>query len=53
VPILLYLISHLAVPELEDDRVHDLRAYYFRHARWTQGLLVMAIAVSYVAQPIG
>jgi hypothetical protein len=40
VPILLYLISHLAVPDLEDDRIHDMRVYYFRHARWTQGLLL-------------
>jgi hypothetical protein len=39
-PILLYLISHLAVPDLEDDRVHDMRDYYFRHARWTQGLML-------------
>ena len=40
VPIQLYLISHLAVPELEDDRVHDMREYYFRHARWIQGLML-------------
>jgi hypothetical protein len=44
-PILLYLISHLAVPDLEDDRVHDLRDYYFRHARWTQGLLLGVVVV--------
>jgi hypothetical protein len=43
VPILLYLISHLAVPELEDGRVHDMRQYYYRHARWTQGLLLGAV----------
>jgi hypothetical protein len=43
VPILLYLISHLAVPDLEDDRIHDMRDYYFRHARWTQGLLLGVI----------
>jgi hypothetical protein len=39
-PILLYLISHLAVPDLEDERIHDMRDYYFRHARWTQGLML-------------
>jgi hypothetical protein len=51
VPILLYLISHLAVPDLEDDRIHDMRDYYFRHARWTQGLLlgvVVAGALSHL-----
>ena len=37
VPILLYLISHLAVPELDDGRVHDLRDYYYRHGQWMQG----------------
>ena len=50
-PILLYLISHLAVPDLEDDRIHDMRDYYFRHARWTQGLLlgvVIAGALSHL-----
>jgi len=49
-PILLYLISHLAVPELEDDREHDMRAYYYRHARWIQGLLLAALIVGVLAQ---
>jgi hypothetical protein len=49
-PILLYLISHLAVPELEDERTHDLREYYFRHARWIQGLLLAALVVGVLAQ---
>ena len=49
VPILLYLISHLAVPELEDDRVHDMREYYFRHARWTQGLLLAVLVAGALA----
>ncbi len=51
VPILLYLISHLAVPELEDDRVHDMRDYYYREARWIQGLMlgvVVAGALTHV-----
>lgn len=46
VPILLYLISHLAVPELEDDRVHDMRDYYFRQARWLQGLLLAVLVMA-------
>ncbi len=40
VPILLYLISHLAVPELENGVSHDMREYYYRHARWIQGLML-------------
>ena len=50
VPILLYLISHLAVPDREDGRSPDMRDDYFRHARWTQGLLrgvVVAGALSH------
>jgi hypothetical protein len=46
VPILLYLISHLAVPELEDDRIHDMREYYFRQARWLQGLLLAVLVAA-------
>jgi hypothetical protein len=51
-PILLYLISHLAVPELEDDRIHDMREYYFRHARWTQGLLLGVLVVGGLAHVV-
>jgi hypothetical protein len=49
VPMLLYLVSHLAVPELDDDRTHDLREYYFRHARWMQGLLLTVIVAGALA----
>ncbi len=49
VPILLYLISHLAVPELDDDQLHDMREYYYRHARWTQGLLLAVLVTGAVA----
>jgi hypothetical protein len=52
VPILLYLISHLAVPELEDDRLHDMREYYYRHARWTQGLLLAVLVTGAVAHVV-
>jgi hypothetical protein len=50
VPILLYLISHLAVPELEDDRIHDMREYYYRHVHWMQGLLLAVLILGAVAQ---
>src|SRR5262245_12924710 len=49
-PIMLYLVSHLAVPELEDDRVHDMRAYFERHARWMHGLMFGVIASGSLAQ---
>ena len=50
VPVLLYLISHLAVPELDDERVHDLREYYYRHGQWMQGLLLAGLLSGSAAQ---
>lgn len=50
VPILLYLVSHLAVPDLEDERSHDLRPYYYEHHRWMQGLMVAALAMTQAGQ---
>jgi hypothetical protein len=50
VPILLYLVSHLAVPELDDDRRHDMRSYYYRQARWIQGLMLAAVVDGAFAQ---
>lgn len=52
VPILLYLVSHLAVPDVEDDRAHDLRVYYFEQHRWMQGLMIAALVVTQVAQQV-
>jgi glucose-6-phosphate-specific signal transduction histidine kinase len=46
VPLLLYLVSHLVVPELDDGLAHDLREYYYRHARWTHGLLLTIAVIS-------
>jgi len=49
VPIALYLVSHLAVPELEDGTEHDMRSYYYEHHRLWQGLLALAVILSTVA----
>lgn len=46
VPMVLYLVSHLAVPELEDAASHDMRAYYYEHHRLLQGLLALAVVLS-------
>ena len=47
VPVLLYLASHLAVPEIEEsgEGRYDLRAYYYSRGRfrWIQGLLGASI----------
>ncbi|HKX59039.1 MAG TPA: hypothetical protein VJN00_06700 [Steroidobacteraceae bacterium] len=45
-PLLLYLVAHLVVPELDDGLVHDMREYYYRHARWTLGLLLTIAVIS-------
>jgi hypothetical protein len=52
VPILLYLVSHLAVPDLDDGLVHDMREYYYRHVRWTQSLLLAALVCGTAAQHV-
>lgn len=49
-PFVLYLVAHLVVPELDDGLAHDLREYYYRHARWTHGLLLLAVVLSFVGE---
>ena len=50
VPILLYLVSHLAVPEIDElgDEQHDMRSFYFGYHRLIQGLLVAVMVVQTV-----
>jgi hypothetical protein len=43
VPILLYTVSYLAVPNFDDAANLDLRIHYFRQAGWMQGLLLLAL----------
>jgi hypothetical protein len=50
IPLVLYLVGHLAVPELEDGLVHDLREYYYRHARWGHGLMLAVIVISLIGE---
>ena len=50
IPFMLYLVAHLIVPELEDDLMHDMREHYYRHAQWTQGLLLATVVVSLVGE---
>lgn len=42
VPVLLYLVGILAVPNAEAGAAVDLREHYYRNARWTYGLLLLA-----------
>lgn len=50
IPIMLYLVSHLSVPELDDGEVHDMREYYFAQCGWIQGLMLATILVTVVVQ---
>lgn len=50
IPLILYLVGHLAVPELEDGLLHDLREYYYRHARWAHGLTLAVVVISLVGE---
>jgi hypothetical protein len=50
IPLILYVVSHLVVPELEDGLVHDLREYYYRHARWIHGLMLAGVVVSLIGE---
>jgi len=43
VPILLYIVSYLAVPNFDDADNLDLRIHYFRQSGWMQGLLLLAL----------
>jgi hypothetical protein len=47
-PVVLYLVSHLAVPELEIGASHDMREYYYEHHALLQGLLALAVVLSTV-----
>jgi len=49
-PILLYLVSHLAVPELSDETTRDMRAYYYRHSTWMHALMLGVIFAGSAAQ---
>lgn len=50
IPLLLYLVGHLVVPELEDGLLHDMRDYYYRHARWAHGLMLTVVLISLVGE---
>ena len=49
IPILLYIVSYLAVPNFDVADNLDLRSHYFRQSGWMQGLLLLALLSSSVA----
>jgi len=49
IPIFLYIVSYLAVPDLDKSDQRDMRAYYFRHAKWMQAMLLLALMSGSIA----
>ena len=49
IPILLYIVSYLAVPDFDDAHNLDLRVHYFKQSGWMQGLLLLAVVSGSVA----
>lgn len=50
VPILLYVVSDLVVPRFEGDDRFDLGRYFDSNARWLLGLMLAAVACTFVVQ---
>jgi hypothetical protein len=51
-PILLYLASHLSVPEIpeHENLRHDMRSYFYARHRLLLGLLALAVTVTLIAE---
>ena len=49
-PILLYVVSDLAVPTLDGERHKDLREYFFHNCRWFAGLLMSFVVCGVAVQ---
>ncbi|HTE47360.1 MAG TPA: hypothetical protein VK636_19065 [Gemmatimonadaceae bacterium] len=45
-PIVLYLLSALALPDANSETATDLRAHYYAHSRWFFGFAVALLVVS-------
>jgi hypothetical protein len=43
VPMFLYIVSYLAIPDPDNDDQLDMRAYYFMHSKWMQAMLFLSL----------
>ena len=48
VPVVLFVVSVVALPNIDPDRTYDMRVYYFNNCRWLQALLITIIVLSSV-----
>lgn len=49
-PLLLYLVSDILMPSIDEGESVDLRAYYYRNRRWFCGLMIAVIVIGMAAQ---
>jgi hypothetical protein len=49
-PILLYLLSALALPDFGDTVADDLRQHYYANSRWFFGLWVLVVAATFLRE---
>lgn len=46
VPVILFVASVIALPDIDPDRNYDMRIYYFRTYRWLHALLIAIIVLT-------
>lgn len=49
VPMFLYIVSYLAVPDPDKGGQCDMRGYYFTHSKWMQGMLFLSLMSGSIA----
>ncbi len=47
-PVVLFVASVVALPDIDPDREYDMRVYYFKNCRWLHALLIAIIVLSLV-----
>ncbi len=48
IPVVLFVASVVALPDIDPDRSYDMRAYYFNNCRWLHTLLIVIMVLSSV-----
>ena len=49
-PVILFIASVIALPEIDPERKYDMRAYFFRTYRWMYALMAVIILLSVVTE---
>ena len=48
IPVVLFVVSVVALPNIDPDKRYDMRVYYFKNCRWLHALLIAIIVLSSV-----